>query len=91
MLQFFHLSQNLLLTIVEKQTFIVTIILIRTILTDKPKTVIIGIQFCDKGYHFLAVTKGRFHKIKNILKCLGDIFCVSRLSASAVKAVFVCS
>ena len=47
------------------------VILVRTVLPDEPETIIVGIQFCDKCHHFLAVTKGSFHKIEDVLQSKG--------------------
>ena len=54
------------------------VILVRTVLPNEPETIIVGVQFCDKCHHFLAVSKGRFHKVEDVLKSkrylVGSVF-----------------
>ena len=47
------------------------VILVRTVLPNEPATIIVGIQFCDKCHHFLAVSKSSFHEVENVLKSKG--------------------
>ena len=53
-----------------------TIILIRTVFPDEPDTVKVFVQFRDKCYHFLAVSKSSLHEVKNTLQCLCGSFCL---------------
>ena len=54
------------------------VILVRTVLPNEPETIIVGIQFCDKCHHFLAVPKSSFHEVEDVLKSkryfVGSVF-----------------